>query len=127
MLQKTRSNLLRKHNFLTGEFMKKKYLALAISILVSTHANSEVESPRMATVYGYEIGGSTLPSQFTKYSNTSSIGLGVSWDMNIGCGTFDPKISVSNQLNGITDGFKSMMGNIITEENLYFVTYCCVC
>ncbi len=95
--------------------MKKKYLALAISILVSTQAQAEVESPRMATVYGYEIGGSTLPSQFTRYNNAGALGLGVSWDMNIGCGTFDPKISVSNQLNGITDGFKSMMGNIVNS------------
>ncbi|MBC0030554.1 integrating conjugative element protein, partial [Escherichia coli] len=29
------------------------------------------------------------------------------------CGNFDLKTTVSNQLNGVTDGFKNLMGDVI--------------
>lgn len=97
--------------------MNKTKLAVAMTFasLVSLNASAEVKSPRMMGVYGYEIGGSGLPGAPTKNNSMNVFTLGVEWETNMQCGSFDPKISVSNQLNGITDGFKSMMGNIINS------------
>ena len=94
---------------------KTAVLGLVIVLLVS-YTNmtlAQTKSPRLLPVYGYEINGSTLPNKITKNNAFNAISLGIEWETNMQCGTFDPKISVSNQLNGVTDGFKSMMGNII--------------
>ncbi len=39
--------------------------------------------------------------------------LGIGWNANLMCGNFDVKTTVRNQLNGLTEGFKDLMGNII--------------
>lgn len=97
--------------------MKRTHLTLVLSLvyLVSGSTVAEVKSPRLTTIYGYELGGNALPSKPTKMNTMSVLSLGPEWETNMQCGAFDPKISVSNQLNGITDGFKSMMGNIINN------------
>lgn len=97
--------------------MKKSKLAIAMTLasLVSFQVSAEVKSPRMVSVYGYDLGGSSLPGAPTKNNSMNVFTLGVEWETNMQCGAFDPQISVSNQLNGITDGFKSMMGNIINN------------
>lgn len=95
--------------------MKKITLATIIASLVSAHAIAQTSSPRVMTISGYEIGGSLLPGKPTKTNTMSVFELGVEWETNMQCGSFDPKVSVSNQLNGITDGFKSMMGNIVNS------------
>ncbi|MCS2611029.1 hypothetical protein [Halomonas dongshanensis] len=40
-------------------------------------------------------------------------GLGISWNVNATCGNFDIGATVSNQLNGITNGFQNMMGSVV--------------
>ncbi|MGV6989240.1 integrating conjugative element protein [Testudinibacter sp. P80/BLE/0925] len=61
----------------------------------------------------YQIGGGsavmTPPSR--KRPHELSIGLG--WNANLMCGNFDIKTTVRNQLNGITEGFKDLMGNVV--------------
>lgn len=42
-----------------------------------------------------------------------TIGFGVQWKADMMCGNMDLQLSVKNQLNGMTDGFKSIMGNIV--------------
>lgn len=95
--------------------MKKITLATIIASLVSVHAAAVTQSPRVMTVNAYEIGGSLLPGAPTSTDNMNIFALGTEWETNMQCGNFDPKVSVSNQLNGVTDGFKSMMGNIVNN------------
>ncbi|EHK90260.1 integrating conjugative element protein [Aggregatibacter actinomycetemcomitans] len=61
----------------------------------------------------YQIGGGSavMPSPSRKRPHELSLGIG--WNANLMCGNFDIKTTVKNQLNGITEGFKDLMGNII--------------
>jgi hypothetical protein len=43
----------------------------------------------------------------------SRLGLNDGWSSDLMCGNFDLKTTVGNQLNGITSGFKDLMGNVI--------------
>ena len=89
-------------------------MAIAFA-LASQSVLADVKSPRLTSVYGYELGGSALPNQPTRFNNFTLLELGVEWEANMGCGTFDPQVTVSNQLNGLTQGFQNMMGNIINN------------
>ncbi|MFM9271835.1 hypothetical protein ACJ7V3_16490 [Halomonas elongata] len=40
-------------------------------------------------------------------------GMGVRWNVDATCGNFDIGATVSNQLNGLTDGFQNMMGDVV--------------
>lgn len=42
-------------------------------------------------------------------------GMGVAWNVNATCGNFDIGSTVSNQLNGVTNGFQNMMGNVVSN------------
>lgn len=61
----------------------------------------------------YQIGGGsavmTPPSRKRPYE----LAFGLGWKANLMCGNFDIKTTVKNQLNGLTEGFKDLMGNII--------------
>ena len=78
-------------------------------------ANTVNHSPRLTGTIDYQIGGGYISQAPTTINTVPILELGIGWDMNMECGSFDPKISVSNQLNGITDGFKNMMDNIISS------------
>jgi integrating conjugative element protein (TIGR03755 family) len=39
--------------------------------------------------------------------------VGIGWNADMMCGNFDIDTTVRNQLNGITDGFQQLMGNVI--------------
>lgn len=72
-------------------------------------------SPRLRDAMNYEIGGGYISDAPTTIHTVPILELGVGWDANMECGEFDPRISVSNQLNGITQGFRDMMDNIISS------------
>ncbi|EPW9636230.1 integrating conjugative element protein, partial [Yersinia enterocolitica] len=61
----------------------------------------------------YSIGGGTVISQPPSSNNMEKMGLGISWNNDLMCGNFDLSTTVKNQLNGATDGFKNMMGDVI--------------
>nr|WP_145481120.1 integrating conjugative element protein [Yersinia similis] len=61
----------------------------------------------------YSIGGGTVISQPPGSNNMEKIGLGIRWSNDLMCGNFDLSTTVKNQLNGMTDGFKNMMGDVI--------------
>lgn len=91
-------------------------LAIITELVVGfsvAHADSLIHSPRLRGAVDYEIGGGYISDAPTTIHTVPILELGVGWDMNMECGEFDPKISVSNQLNGITEGFRNMMDNII--------------
>ncbi|ERF77436.1 integrating conjugative element protein [Gallibacterium anatis] len=62
----------------------------------------------------YQIGGGAgYMTPPTREKSLQSIELGIGWKANLMCGNFDLKTTVKNQLNGLTDGFKDLMGNVI--------------
>ncbi|HBC3474112.1 TPA: integrating conjugative element protein [Vibrio parahaemolyticus] len=66
-------------------------------------------------VLHYTLGGGPVISLPARAKHIDSHGLGVSWDMNLQCGMLDPELTVQNQLNGVTDGFQDMMGDMLTN------------
>ncbi|MGL4858495.1 MAG: integrating conjugative element protein [Enterobacteriaceae bacterium] len=61
----------------------------------------------------YSIGGGTVLSMPPSSNNMEKIGLGISWNNDLMCGNFDLSTTVKNQLNGTTEGFKNLMGDVI--------------
>jgi len=61
----------------------------------------------------YSIGGGSVISPPSTRSNMSRLGMDGGWSSDLMCGNFDLKTTVGNQLNGITSGFKDLMGNVI--------------
>jgi len=97
--------------------MQKSLISTCVACVIAASAVSSVAtaantSPRMNGVLDYEIGGGMVSTP-TGSNTFASIGIGVEWKTNMSCGNFDPSISISNQLNGITEGFKNMMSDIV--------------
>lgn len=61
----------------------------------------------------YTLGGGSVISQPGTRSNMQKLGVNVGWSSDMMCGNFDLKTTVGNQLNGVTDGFKNLMGEVI--------------
>lgn len=61
----------------------------------------------------YSIGGGAAvsPPPTGKIPNVYSLGVG--WKSDLMCGNFDIKLTIKNQLNGITEGFKDLYSNVI--------------
>ncbi|HBC7438452.1 TPA: integrating conjugative element protein [Citrobacter koseri] len=61
----------------------------------------------------YQIGGgeAVMPPPVRRSPSPLSVGIG--WNADMMCGNFDIDTTVRNQLNGITDGFQQLMGNVI--------------
>ena len=60
----------------------------------------------------YSIGGGRAVSM-TPVSNMRSIGVGIGWNSNLTCGDMSISTTIQNQLNGITNGFQTIMSNVI--------------
>lgn len=43
------------------------------------------------------------------------MGMGARWNINASCGNFDIGATVGNQLNGMTNGFQDLMGNVVAN------------
>lgn len=94
-----------------------KRIALVSCLLVSA---SEVfainnHNPRLSPIYKGLFGGGLITDPPSQIVTVNMMEMGIAWDLNQDCGKLDPKISVSNQLNGITEGFENMMDNIISS------------
>ncbi|HCI9483960.1 integrating conjugative element protein [Raoultella ornithinolytica] len=61
----------------------------------------------------YTLGGGSVISQPATRGNMKKLGLDVGWSSDLMCGNFDLKTTIGNQLNGVTDGFKNLMGDVI--------------
>lgn len=64
------------------------------------------------TLY-YQIGGGSVITPALTRRNTQLLNMQLGWNADLMCGNFDVKTTVRNQLNGVTDGFKDLMGEII--------------
>lgn len=61
----------------------------------------------------YTLGGGSVISQPATRSNMRKIGMSAGWSSDLMCGNFDLKTTVGNQLNGVTNGFKNLMGDVV--------------
>ncbi len=62
----------------------------------------------------YTLGGGSVISEPASRSGSATLGgLELGWRSDLMCGNFDLKATVSNQLNGITAGFKNLMSDVI--------------
>lgn len=61
----------------------------------------------------YQIGGGMGYMAPPSRGNTKVVDLGIGWKANLTCGNFDIKTTIKNDLNGLKDGFKDLMGNVI--------------
>ena len=60
----------------------------------------------------YSIGGGSAVSM-GRAAGMRSIGVGVGWNSNLICGDMSITTTLQNQLNGITNGFQTIMSNVI--------------
>ncbi|KPL47632.1 conjugal transfer protein [Xanthomonas axonopodis] len=60
----------------------------------------------------YSIGGGRAVSM-GPVGNMQSIGVGTDWNSNLICGDMNIATTIQNQLNGVTNGFQSIMSNVI--------------
>ncbi|MGY4882577.1 integrating conjugative element protein [Xanthomonas citri pv. eucalyptorum] len=60
----------------------------------------------------YSIGGGRAVSM-GPVGNMQSIGVGAGWNSNLICGDMNIATTIQNQLNGVTNGFQSIMSNVI--------------
>ncbi|MGU1062183.1 integrating conjugative element protein [Pseudomonas aeruginosa] len=60
----------------------------------------------------YSIGGGRAVSM-SPVSSMRSIGVGVGWNANLICGDMSLSTTIQNQLNGITNGFQTIMSSVI--------------
>jgi len=60
----------------------------------------------------YSIGGGHAVSMGGA-ANMYSIGVGAGWNSNLICGNMDLSTTLQNQLNGVTNGFQSIMSSVI--------------
>lgn len=102
-------------------FFAVKAAALSLGMVLSLPALADVSaSSTGASASGaisdglfYSIGGGSVISPPPTRNSMTRLGLGGGWSSDLMCGNFDMKTTVSNQLNGLTNGFKDLMGNVI--------------
>lgn len=61
----------------------------------------------------YTIGGGSAAGAPSSLYRPSGLGVGLSWRANMMCGNMDLSHTLQNQLNGATQGFQQIMGNVI--------------
>lgn len=61
----------------------------------------------------YQIGGGSVITPALTRRNTQLLNVRAGWNADLICGNFDINTTVRNQLNGVTDGFQQMMGQVI--------------
>lgn len=97
---------------------KKSFASLVAALALTTFAAQSIaqnmHNPRLAPVYRGLFGGALITDPPTEIETVNILDMGISWDLNAECGKFDPQISIGNQLNGVTEGFRNMMDNIIS-------------
>lgn len=101
--------------------MKKIKITLT-ALLVSTFAHYALaaddnysidQQGAIADSLYYQIGGGSVITPALTRRNAQLLNMQVGWNADLMCGNFDIDTTVRNQLNGVTDGFKDLMGNVI--------------
>lgn len=88
--------------------------AVFLSITVHpTRATIPTSSSAISDGLYYSIGGGSVISPASSRNSMRRLGMTGSWNSDLMCGNFDLKTTVGNQLNGITSGFRDLMGTVI--------------
>ncbi|ONH50887.1 integrating conjugative element protein, PFL_4711 family [Pseudomonas cedrina] len=96
--------------------MNGRYLAAAVMLLsLSVEANDQ-SIGASGSVIGDDVlysigGGRAVP--MGPGAGMRSLGVGVGWNSNLICGDMNLNTTLQNQLNGITNGFQSIMSSVI--------------
>ncbi|MBT2375349.1 integrating conjugative element protein [Pseudomonas fluorescens] len=64
----------------------------------------------------YSIGGGSAVSM-SGAPDMRSLGVGVGWNSNLICGNMDLSTTLQNQLNGVTNGFQTIMSSVIQNAS----------
>ncbi|MFJ4346351.1 integrating conjugative element protein [Pseudomonas sp. NPDC089401] len=97
--------------------------SLLVALLAITSTVHSADTPKTRTTYEstgsvlgddvlYSIGGGSAVSM-SGAADMRSIGIGVGWNSNLICGNMDLSATLQNQLNGVTNGFQSIMSSVI--------------
>lgn len=101
--------------------MKKLKITLT-ALLVSTFTHCALaaddnysidQQGAIADSLYYQIGGGSVITPALTRRNTQLLNMQAGWNADLMCGNFDIDTTVRNQLNGLTDGFQDLMGNVI--------------
>lgn len=90
----------------------KRTMVLALAPLLAVTSFSIQASDSLY----YQIGGASpfaVSATMGMTNLPAPINMGVRWNVDATCGNFDMGYSVSNSLNGVTNTFQNLMGNII--------------
>ncbi|EPM4160212.1 integrating conjugative element protein [Photorhabdus sp. S14-60] len=93
-------------------------LMALLSISISTCAADEYGFDNQGAIADnvyYQIGGGSAISPSLTRRSTNPLTVGIGWNADLMCGNFDINTTVKNQLNGVTDGFKDLMGDVISN------------
>ncbi len=104
------------------KFLRNKTIALLLCSIWISSANADsitdkLEFSKADAILSdkvfYQIGGGAGYMAPPTRGNINAVELGVGWKANLMCGNFDIKTTIKNDLNGLKDGFKDLMTNII--------------
>lgn len=89
------------------------YTSLALLVSALSLSGAALAGDQSEGLY-YQIGGAAPFSVSAgRGFNPNVHSIGVRWNANSSCNGFDLGFSVSNQLNGLTNGFQNLMGNVV--------------
>ncbi|MNN06831.1 hypothetical protein D3C81_1196350 [compost metagenome] len=103
--------------------MKPLSHAMLVALLSMASTVQSADSTKTKTTYEangnvlgddvlYSIGGGSAVSM-SGAADMRSIGIGVGWNRNLICANMDLNATLQNQLNGVTNGFQSIMSSVI--------------
>lgn len=86
---------------------------LCHSALAADTDYSVEQQGAIADALYYQIGGGSVITPALTRRNTQLLNVRAGWNADLMCGNFDISTTVRNQLNGVTEGFQDLMGNVI--------------
>lgn len=98
--------------------MKARLITLAIllpfaSATMADDAYTASHQGAIDSLLYYQIGGGAAIMPPPVRRSASPLTMGIGWNSDMMCGNFDINTTVRNQLNGMTDGFQQLMGDVI--------------
>lgn len=100
--------------------LKPALMALLVSLFchtataMATDNNYSMDQQgAVADALYYQIGGGSVITPALTRRNTQLLNVRAGWNADLMCGNFDISTTVRNQLNGVTEGFQDLMGNVI--------------
>lgn len=103
------------HQQLVGGLMMRtrEKITAPIAVLSLILAAGPVQA-QSSDALVYQLGGAAPFSiSAGRGHRPSELGLGVRWNADARCGNFNIGATVSNQLNGMTNGFQNLMGDVV--------------